>query len=298
MKTSTSKSNVITQILFAAVAVALGYLLLFKKTVMITTICQILCGGLIVVGVVSIVSFFVSGDYKRIDRYGFALGTLLILLGAIGLVRSADVASHFELYAGLLSLILGILTLQGTVQIKVLDYAIWILNLLLSLICLIGAFCVLSEITAVTGLVDGFPNWLLLIAGVSCLFSLLTTWICILRAGRREKKAVKEAETRREEDARRAEEERKAEEARREEEARKAEEARRAEEARKEAAAQSASASAYSSYHTAADAQPSEPAESHHAGFDPGQVVQPAADDPKLEFEPSEGHHTDFTPGA
>ena len=291
MKTSTSKSNVITQILFAAVAVALGYLLLFKKTVMITTICQILCGGLIVVGVVSIVSFFVSGDYKRIDRYGFALGTLLILLGAIGLVRSADVASHFELYAGLLSLILGILTLQGTVQIKVLDYAIWILNLLLSLICLIGAFCVLSEITAVTGLVDGFPNWLLLIAGVSCLFSLLTTWICILLAGRREKKAVKEAETRREEEARRAEEERKAEEARREEEARK-------EAAAREAAAQSASASAYSSYHTAADAQPSEPAESHHAGFDPGQEVQTAADDPKLEFEPSEGHHTDFTPGA
>ena len=69
-------------------------------------------------------------------------------------------------------------------------------------------------------------------------------------------------------------------------------------EARKEAAAQSASASAYSSYHTAADAQPSEPAESHHAGFDPGQEMQPAADDPKLEFEPSEGHHTDFTPGA
>ena len=162
---------------------------------MITTICQILCGGLIVVGVVSIVSFFVSGDYKRIDRYGFALGTLLILLGAIGLVRSADVASHFELYAGLLSLILGILTLQGTVQIKVLDYAIWILNLLLSLICLIGAFCVLSEITAVTGLVDGFPNWLLLIAGVSCLFSLLTTWICIL-LGRRSPQGRRRAQSR------------------------------------------------------------------------------------------------------
>lgn len=289
MKTTTSKSSVITQILFAGVAVALGYLLLFNKSVQITTICQILCGGLIVVGVVSIVSFFVSNDYKRIDRYGFALGTLLVLLGIIGLMRSAELSSHFDLYAGLFSLVLGILTLQGTVQVKVLNYAIWMINLVLTIACLAGAFCVLSGITTVTGLIAGFPNWLLLISGASCLFSLLTTWICILLAGRREKKLLKEAEAMKEEEARKAEQER-AEAAAREAAAREA--------AEKEAAAQSAGAPVYGSYNTAAAAQPSEPAESHHTGFDPDPGAQPSSsDDPQLVFEPSEGHHTDFNPG-
>lgn len=289
MKTSTSKSSVITQILFAAVAVALGYLLLFNKAIQITTICQILCGGLIVVGLVSIVSFFVSRDYKRIDRYGFALGTLLILLGAIGLMRSADLTNNFELYAGLFSLVLGILTLQGTVQVKVLNYAIWMINLVLTIACLAGAFCVLSGITAVTRLIAGFPNWLLLISGASCLFSLLTTWICILLAGRREKKRLKEAEALKEEEARRAEQER-AEAAAREAAAREA--------AEKEAAAQSAAAPVYGSYDIGAAAQPSEPAESHHTGFDTDpELPSSSAEDPQLVFEPSEGHHTDFTPG-
>ena len=286
MKSTTSKSSVITQVLFAAVAVALGYLLLFNEAVQITTICQILCGGLIVIGVVSIVSFFVSKDFTRIDRFGFAYGTLLILLGAIGLMRYAELASNFDLYTGMFSLILGILTLQGTVQVKVLNYAIWMINLLLTIICLVGAFCVLSGIKAVTGLVPGFSNWLLLISGASCLFSLLTTWICILLSARRGKKRAKEEE----EAARRAEEER-AEAAAREAAAREA--------AAKEAAAQSAGAApAYSSYDSGAAAQPSTPAESHHTGFDPETGTQPSlADDPKPAFEPSEGHHTDYTPG-
>ena len=42
MKTSTSKSSVVTQILLAVVAIVLGYLLLFNKSVQVTTLCQIL----------------------------------------------------------------------------------------------------------------------------------------------------------------------------------------------------------------------------------------------------------------
>ena len=118
VKNSTSKSNVISQIFFAAVAVILGYLLLFDKTVQIVTLCQILCGGLIFVGVVSIVAYFLGGDFKRIDRYGFAIGVMLILAGIIGLIRIGDLTANFEMFAAAFSLVLGVLILQGTVQIK------------------------------------------------------------------------------------------------------------------------------------------------------------------------------------
>lgn len=194
VKNSTSKSNVISQIFFAAVAVILGYLLLFDKTVQIVTLCQILCGGLIFVGVVSIVAYFLGGDFKRIDRYGFAIGVMLILAGIIGLIRIGDLTANFEMFAAAFSLVLGVLILQGTVQIKVLDYAAWILTLILTIACLAGSFCVLAGVKPVTNLVAGFSSWLLLICGGSCLFSMIVTWICILLAGRREKKLAKEKE--------------------------------------------------------------------------------------------------------
>ena len=159
---------------------------------------------MIAVGAASIASFFISSDFKRIDRYGFALGTLLILVGVIGLIRIKDLTSHFEIYTGLMSLILGVLVLQGTVQMKVLDYPVWILNLIISIACLGGAFCVLSGITLITERIGEFSSWVLLVCGAACLFSLFVTWICILLAARREKKqqAEREAAAERAEQAR------------------------------------------------------------------------------------------------
>lgn len=204
MKTSTSKSSVVTQILLGIVAIALSYLLIFKPSMQLITVCQVLCCGMIAVGAASIASFFISSDFKRIDRYGFALGTLLILVGVIGLIRIKDLTSHFEIYTGLMSLILGVLVLQGTVQMKVLDYPVWILNLIISIACLGGAFCVLSGITLITERIGEFSSWVLLVCGAACLFSLFVTWICILLAARREKKqqAEREAAAERAEQAR------------------------------------------------------------------------------------------------
>ena len=121
---------------------------------------------------------------------------------------------------------------------KVLDYPIWILNLVISLASIAGAFCVLSGITAITGRIAGFSSWILLICGCACLFSMLVTWICILLAARREKKmeAEKAAAAERAEQARIEAEEK----AKQEEQARKAAEAAQAqaiEQARREAAA-------------------------------------------------------------
>ena len=322
MKNTTSKSNVISQIFFAAVAVILGYLLLFEKTVQVVTLCQILCGGLIFVGVVSIVAYFLGGDFKRIDRYGFAIGVMLILAGIIGLIRIGDLTANFEMFAAAFSLVLGVLILQGTVQIKVLDYAAWILTLILTIACLAGAFCVLAGVKPVTNLIAGFSSWLLLICGGSCLFSMIVTWICILLAGRREKKLAKEKE----------------------EQAAAYAAAQAEAQAAAKPGAQSAPGPLFQSHSQSAhdDILPGEyhqittppssfgqaaagqagsgqassgqagsgqassgqaastgPSETHHTGFDAAADASsdlPPLESPHLEFEPSEGHHTDFDP--
>lgn len=282
MKASTSKSSVITQILLAAVATALGYLLLFGKSVQIVTLCQILCGGIIAIGFASIASFFLLGDYRRIDRYGFALGTLLVLMGLIGLIRINDVTANFEVYTGLVSLILGVLVLQGTVQMKVLDYPVWVLSLVISIASIAGAFCVLSKITIITEKIAGFSSWILLICGCACLFSMLVTWICIMLAGRREKKmeAEKAAAAERAEQARIEAEEK----ARQEEQARKAAEAAQAqaiEQACKEAAAL-AQAQAQAQFEAQAQAQRDEMAAKA------AEAKALAAEEAKSDFPPVE----------
>ena len=268
MKSSTSKSNVFAQILLAAVAGALGYLLLFGKDVQVLTLCQILCGGLVAVGVVSIVSFFLTGDFKRIDRYGFAYGVLLVILGFIGLLRMNELTANFEIYAGILSLILGVLVLQGTVQIKALGYPVWVLILVLSLASIGGAFCVLSNITFVTQLISNFSSWVLLVNGAACLFSMIITGICILLAGRREKKARKEAENQQSAPA--------------------------------PASYEQIPQGEYRPADEAAHAPVFEPAESHHSGFAdeaaPAPSDLPPVESPELTFEPSETHHSDFKP--
>lgn len=278
MKQTTSKSGIITQVLLAAVGVAVGYLLLFSKTVEIGTLCQLLCGGLVTAGIISIVSFFLAGDYKRIDRYGFAIGVLLVMFGCIGFLRIDSLTSNFGIYMGMLSLILAVLTLQGTVQMKVLDYAVWILNLILTIVCLAGSFCVLAEIKAITDLVNGFSGWVLLINGICCLFSLIVTWICIILADKREKKALKEAQEMLAHPSQTP--------------------AQPAPVPNAESAAGSMSsgtAPSNDAYGTT-DAQP---AENHHTGFDASDSAPadlPPLEKPELTFEPSENHHAGFSP--
>ena len=267
MKTSTSKSSVVTQISLSLVAIVLSYLLLFNNVMQVTTICQILCGGLIAVGIISIVSYFLSDDFKRIDRYGFALGTMLVLMGIIGLIRLDDLTANFVIYTGMLSLVLGVLVLQGTVQIKVLDYPVWILDLILTIGCLAGAICVLLELTAVTNLVQGFSNWVLLVCGSCCLFSMLMTWICILLAARREKKAEEASES-------------------------------ETTQVQPEPAVQVQQQEPYQSYPASEPASmPEGPAETHHTTFDPAQDMQsdlPPVESPQLNFGDEGGHHSSF----
>lgn len=281
MNNSSNKSSIVAQILLSAVAGALGYLLLFDKNVQVLTLCQILCGGIVAAGVVLIVSYFLSGDYKRLDRYGFAYGVMLIMLGCVGLIRMSELTASFELYAGMLSLILGVLTLQGAMQVMILKFGAWVFNLILAIISLGGAFCVLSNFTAITSLVQGFFSWVLLVSGACCIISMLVTGICILLHGRREKK-------------------------RKEQKAKEGENPETGAESAPAPAPQPAPAAPapesvpLGTYSPVSDPAPAfEPSETHHTGFTPAE--DPAAvisenEKPELVFDPAESHHTDFKP--
>ena len=191
---SLSKGTLVGEVILSLVAIVLGYFLIFKPNNMdLTQLCLILCFAIVTIGVVLIVAFFVSGNYKRVDSYGFAVGFLCVIVGLICLLRVSDLAANFDMYIAMLSLFLGVIMLQSAVQIRILRYPVWILNLILSIFTIGSAFCILADITMITNLVYGFPQWVLLESGIACLVCLIIDWICMPLAKRRDRKAAEAA---------------------------------------------------------------------------------------------------------
>ncbi len=142
-------------------------LLLFVKEIDAVVMCYILCGGLIVWGISQIVKFFVTKSYHNLHDYSFSVGALLVILGSCGVARATTVAQQADGYAGLLSLILGIIMIQNTVQLFSVQKRAWIVELILAAILLFGAISVLADFSLVLEHTSQLAYWLLLTAGIA-----------------------------------------------------------------------------------------------------------------------------------
>ena len=189
------RSGALMQAVLSVIAIALGALLLFVPQIQVKTLCYIFCGALIAVGVVSVITFFVTESYRNMESYDFALGVMLLLLGCCALLRVGELAEDFEIYMGITSLFLAVLILQGTVQMRVLQNKLWMVNMALTVISIVGSVLVLADVRAVTGSVSGFTWWVLLLVGAACLLSLLLTTLGVRHERRKAEKQMQSEET-------------------------------------------------------------------------------------------------------
>ena len=182
-------SGAALQAVLSAVALLLGVLLTFVADVNVRTLCYVFCAMLIAAGVAAIVYFFMSGAYRRLDDYNFALGVLLLVLGCCGFARIAALETSFQACMGILALIIGIIALQNTVQLKITDSSLWICMLIFTALIIFGGVTILIDIRAVWDLLE---YWILIIAGVLGLIGLILTAVVLRGAAKREEKAAKE----------------------------------------------------------------------------------------------------------
>ena len=189
------RSGALMQAILSVIAIALGALLLFVPQIQVKTLCYIFCGALIAVGVASVITFFVTESYRNMESYDFALGVMLLLLGCCALLRVGELAEDFEIYMGITSLFLAVLILQGTVQMRVLQNKLWMVNMALTVISIVSSVLVLADVRAVTGSVSGFTWWVLLLVGAACLLSLLLTTLGVRHERRKAEKQVQSEET-------------------------------------------------------------------------------------------------------
>ena len=185
-------SGAALQVVLSLVALLLGALLTFVAEVDVRVLCYVFCALLIAAGVAAIVYFFMTGAYKRLDDYNFALGVMLLILGCCGIAKIGALEGSFQVCMGILTLIIGVIALQNTVQLKITDSALWICTLIFTALIIFGGITILVDFRVVWNLLQ---YWILILTGVLALNSLIMTAAVLRGNAKREQKAAEQPES-------------------------------------------------------------------------------------------------------
>lgn len=186
--------GIITQIVFAALSIVIGGALTFVQSVDTQILCIIFCVMLIISGVGYAAVFFISGGHKRLYDYRLSLGILLFILGCCGVFKAEALAGAFPIFAGVVTLMLGTMLLQSTIQLTVVGSRANILVFVFSILVLAASVISLTGFAPIMNTVEIFPQLSLMISGVFDLVSFILTAIVLRKARRQEEKQKAEAE--------------------------------------------------------------------------------------------------------
>lgn len=150
----------------ACVFIALGALLIFVPQVSSLQICYALAGILMAFGIVLIVQYFLTEAYKDLQRYGFSIGAILVIAGAIGLVRAKDMAVFFLFALGALMLVAAIFKLQNALDLKALSDKSWGFWLIVAFAFAVCAIIILMNPFQTTEQQQKFTQYAIFVDGI------------------------------------------------------------------------------------------------------------------------------------
>lgn len=161
----------------AALFILVGGVMLFVDGIKELYLIYMISALLIALGIGLIVKYFVTEAYRSVHDYGFSGGALIVILGGCALARSTQLTTQIAVFVGLLVLSVAVVMLQQAMQLHIMRKKVWIVVLVIALVTLLSSVLLLFDIRAVTGKIDGFAYWILLIAGVLTLLCMLISGI-------------------------------------------------------------------------------------------------------------------------
>ena len=194
MRTKDETPNVVGNIaiIFASVLmIALGSIMLLTDQVKLIYFCYGAGGCLLVWGIWLISRYFLHKEFQQTTNYGFSVGTLVVILGAIDLIRAQDVAGAIPTYLGILVLVEGVVMLQNTVQLKNLKGNLWAVSLVFSVLSVAASVVILLDIKHI---ISGHIAVLYVIQIVVGTFALLSLCFVGIRTKRYHKDIAREME--------------------------------------------------------------------------------------------------------
>ncbi len=181
---------VLTAVLFAAIAAVVLFVpgLELKPEYLGYLIGAVL----VIVGIIFIVRYFVTDAYKNMNAYGFSSGTLLVILGICALLRAEAIGIVFDLVLGVSVLLMGIIILQHSLDLKRMSDFMWVVALISSLLAV--ACGVIMILKPSPDKIDYTKyNWwaVLISSGLGFIFNIYTL-IRVAIFNRHEKKAAEQ----------------------------------------------------------------------------------------------------------
>ena len=135
-------------ILSALVCTALGIVLLVWPAETLDIFCKVLAIGLVLIGVVNLVSYFMN---RSAHPFGAVLGTIVVLVGIWIFARPDSIVSLVPIVIGVMLCVHGIQDAKMAFETRANGYEKWWSILLIALISLIfGVLCISKAFGIVT----------------------------------------------------------------------------------------------------------------------------------------------------
>ena len=161
----------------AVLFILVGSVMLFVDGIRELYLIYMISELLIALGIGLIVKYFVTEAYRSMHDYGFSGGALIVILGGCALARAGQLTDQIGVFVGLLVLAVAVVMLQQAMQLHIVRKKVWIVVLVISLVTLLASVLLLFDIRALTGRINGFAYWILLISGVLTLLCMLISCI-------------------------------------------------------------------------------------------------------------------------
>ena len=171
--------------------ILLGALLIFIPALKPLHICYVLDGIAIAIGIVLIVHYFMTEAYKNVQRYGFSLGAILLLFGAIGLVKAQAISLYLLTLIGALLLMGAVIKLQNALDLKLLKDPYWYIWFLIAIVFAVLAAVVLLNPFGNQEDLEAFSQIVLFVDGI---VSLVGTLYLFRRIRKKDKPQVEDGD--------------------------------------------------------------------------------------------------------
>lgn len=187
----TKKSGIFgtTEVIIAScISIILGVALLFVPQIQIITICYSISTVMVAAGIIFIVKYFLAEGYLNMNEYGFSIGVLMVVLGMCALVREEQVAAFFILCIGGFVLISGIIKLQYSMALKIVEDKLWIVLLFVSFIIMGLAIAIILNPFSSKDTLQTFTYYILIIDGILSIVCNIYLFWSLKNHGKREMK--------------------------------------------------------------------------------------------------------------
>ena len=181
-------------ILMAAIFIALSVLMLFIPDLDIKPefFIYVVGGAVIIAGIVLIVRYFITDAYENMNEYGFSAGTLCVIIGICILLRAAVIAGVIDLILGTSVLLMGIIMLQHSLDLKRMGDTVWGIVIVLASLSIISGVSLMLKPAPEKIKYSSFVWWIVLVVSVLGLIVNIYTMIRVALYKRKEKKKAEE----------------------------------------------------------------------------------------------------------